>query len=113
MSDKIIKYELKLKNELKRSIMPFLKNGGLFVRTDDGYQLGDVVTVELTLFDKSPLVFTGEIVWITPKGGSDIYLNPGVGVEFPGDRATELKKVIERILGDSFKGLGLSYTMEG
>jgi len=49
--------------------LPFLKQGGLFIKTEkyNKFKLGDEVFLLLTLFngEKSPVA--GKVVWINPK----------------------------------------------
>jgi type IV pilus assembly protein PilZ len=77
--------------------MPFIVNGGLFVRTDKLFNLGDEVFLLIKLIDE-PEKYTirGKVVWITPpcaQGGRVA----GVGVQF-GDDATDLRAKIEMYL---------------
>jgi len=106
-----IEYEFKTKEELKRSYMPLLTNGGLFIRTVQNYVRGTEVSLNFTLLGKKPMTVKGKIVWITPKGASDVFLTPGVGVEFADTEGTDLRKMIERELGD-YHAEALSYTIE-
>lgn len=77
--------------------MPFLINGGLFVRTDKKFNLGDEVFLLIKLIDE-PEKYTirGKVAWITPpcaQAGREA----GIGVQF-GEDATELRAKIETYL---------------
>ena len=70
------------KSALRRAYMPFIRNGGVFVRTDYPYQLGDDVTVTIRLFEASGRVgVKGTVVWITPARAQGKRA-AGVGVQF-------------------------------
>lgn len=84
--------------------MPFLKNGGLFVRTSDTFELGDEVSLEVMLPDSLEMsVITGEVCWLTPVGAQN-GTPPGVGVNFKEDKdnvRAQIEKAIARQLGSS------------
>lgn len=86
------------KNDLLSAYLPFVKNSGIFIRTTDNFQIGEVVTVKLQLWCLTePAVFTGKVVWITPahaQGGRPA----GVGVQFVQEGGKHLKDVIEKQL---------------
>ncbi|MFT5722317.1 MAG: type IV pilus assembly protein PilZ, partial [Motiliproteus sp.] len=77
----ILSLTIKTKDELYRSYMPFIKNGGLFVATQRDYQLGEEVFMLLDLMeepDKIPV--SGKVVWVTPRGAQGGKL-AGIGVQ--------------------------------
>jgi type IV pilus assembly protein PilZ len=84
--------------DLYRSYMPFLKNGGLFLRTARQYKMGQSVALNVTLPDAlEPLLVTGKVVWITPHGSQSS--NPaGIGISFIDDKA-QVGPQIEKLLG--------------
>ena len=84
--------------DLYRSYMPFLKTGGLFIRTARQYKMGQAVALSVTLPDAlEPLVVTGKIAWITPHGSQSS--NPaGIGICFIDDKA-QVGAQIEKLLG--------------
>ena len=70
------------KSTLRRAYMPFVRNGGVFVPTGDRYELGDDVTVTLSLFDTDePLAIDASVVWVTPNRAQGKRA-AGVGVQF-------------------------------
>jgi len=65
--------------------MPFLKEGGLFIRTAEPYALDDKVELNVLLPDSlEPSLIQGVVCWITPTGtqnGTPV----GIGVSFVDD----------------------------
>jgi type IV pilus assembly protein PilZ len=62
--------------------MPFLRNGGLFIRTNKRFTLGEEVFVLLALMDEAEKIpITGTVVWVTPKGAQG-NRQAGIGVQF-------------------------------
>jgi type IV pilus assembly protein PilZ len=85
--------------ELEKSYMPFLENGGIFIPTESFYNIGDTILVSLNLLDDvEPVSILGTIVWITPKSCHEH--SPGVGVSFNKDNL-KLRNKIESHLVDS------------
>lgn len=84
--------------ELNASLIPFLKNGGLFIPTNRNYSLGDHVVIELRLPDKNdPLVISGKVIWINPKNALH-HAMPGIGLEFTGTDANTTKLMLEKLI---------------
>ena len=70
---------------LYRAYMPFIRNGGLFVRTDRSYELGDDVSIELNLMGAAePVPVSGKVIWITPRRAQG-KRPAGIGVQFNDD----------------------------
>ncbi|GAA0541366.1 MAG: pilus assembly protein PilZ [Alteromonadaceae bacterium] len=84
--------------DLYRSYMPFLKNGGLFVRTARQYKMGQSLALSVTLPDSlESITVSGKVAWITPHGSQSS--NPaGVGISFIDDKS-QLSAQIEKLLG--------------
>ena len=77
----ILSLTIKTKDELYRSYMPFIKNGGVFVATQRDYQLGEEVFMLLDLMeepDKIPV--SGKVVWVTPRGAQGGKM-AGIGIQ--------------------------------
>ena len=88
---------LKDRNALRQAYMPFVLNGGIFVRTDRPHELGDRVTVTIGLFDAGgPVGIEGTVVWVTPTRAQGKRA-AGVGVQFHADEPCRAR--IEEILG--------------
>lgn len=96
--------------DLYRSYMPFLKNGGLFVRTPRQYKMGQSLALSVTLPDSlEPVVVTGKVAWITPHGSQSS--NPaGVGISFIDDKA-QLGAQIEKLLSGMLNSADYTYTI--
>lgn len=85
------------KGELRRTYMPFIRNGGVFVRTDHPYELGDDITVTIRLFDASePVRIRGTVVWVTPTRAQGKRA-AGAGVQFAANES--YRAHIEGLLG--------------
>ncbi|MCK5718658.1 MAG: PilZ domain-containing protein [Thiomargarita sp.] len=83
---------------LYNSYLPFLKQGGLFIKTEKNYKLGDEVFLLLTLIDpgeKRPVA--GKVVWINPKGA--LGGRPaGIGVHFSEQDKGAMREKIDKLL---------------
>ncbi|ATC94964.1 PilZ domain-containing protein [Pseudoalteromonas tunicata] len=96
--------------ELYKSYMPYLKNGGLFVRTNMHYEMGQPMALRVTLPDAlEEDVVTGSVVWLTPQGSQNAN-PPGIGIGFIDDKHL-LRDKIERILGGMLNSGDVTYTM--
>lgn len=88
------------KATLHACYMPFLKNGGLFIPTDQVFELGDEVFLLLNLMDEAQRYsVTGKVVWINPKATSG-QRPAGVGIQFKGIEGEKLQAKIEVYLQD-------------
>lgn len=96
--------------ELYLSYMPFLKNGGLFIRTDESYELGHVLTLDITLPDSlESSEVKGAICWQTPIGAQN-GTPAGFGVSFDED-PDKVRHQIEKVLGRLLNSADPSFTM--
>jgi type IV pilus assembly protein PilZ len=90
--------------ELYQYYMPFVKNGGLFVRTSERFELGDKIKLEVTLPDSlEASIVTGKVCWLTPIGAQN-GTPAGVGVNFEEDEdhvRNQIEKLIGRLLNSS------------
>lgn len=90
--------------ELYLSYMPFLKEGGLFVRTSEMIELGTEVNLEVLLPDSlEQSQVKGVVCWLTPLGAQN-GTPPGVGVTFTDDPEKiryQIEKSIARHLNSS------------
>ena len=90
--------------ELYLSYMPFLKNGGLFIRTTEIYDLGTEVVLDITLPDSlESSKVTGLVCWHTPPGSQN-GTPAGIGVSFEDDPDKirhQIEKTIGRLLNSS------------
>src|SRR3990167_2408524 len=96
----LIKCSFKTIDSLYQSYMPFLQGGGLFVKTTQQYELGDLVLLNIRLLDDATgYVMSGKIAWITPTGAQG-NKPAGIGVQFIDDTNNDFRNKIEAILGD-------------
>ncbi len=98
-----INCSFKTEELLYLAYMPFVKGGGLFVRTKQLHPLGSNVTLIVQLLDE-PETYTvdGKVVWITPKGAQGNKPN-GIGVQFSGENSRNLVNKIETYLAGMLK----------
>lgn len=83
--------------------MPFVKGGGLFIRTKQVFQLGETVSLSIKLLSEDePYQIDGKVVWITPIGAQG-NKPPGIGVQFMGESSRYLCNKIETYLAGILK----------
>ncbi|GAC1624785.1 MAG: PilZ domain-containing protein [Nevskia sp.] len=98
VSPGILTLNIKDKNALYSSYMPFIKNGGLFIPTAKEYRLGDEVFILLTLMeDAERIPVAGKVVWLTPRAAQGKRIQ-GIGVQFSTQDNGETQKKIEAYL---------------
>src|SRR3990167_7656401 len=91
----ILNYDINDPLELNLSYMPFIKDGGLFIPTNESYSLEDIITVDLKLPGKTDrLHIEGKIIWITPKNALH-HVASGIGIQFVGTAAQTVRSQIE------------------
>jgi len=91
--------------------MPFVKNSGLFLRTNHIYTLGDAVELSVKLLaEHDPYIVEGKIVWITPKGAQG-NKPPGVGVQFISENSRHLCNKIDTYLATMLKSNQITDTI--
>ncbi|MDX1669404.1 MAG: PilZ domain-containing protein [Limnobacter sp.] len=99
---KVWMHSLQLTDKVKaaETYMPFIKNGGIFVETEQKFELGDSLFVLLTVGDdgiKCPV--NGKVVWIN-SDSTRLDRPIGVGIQFPSDASgVAAKEEIERMIG--------------
>jgi type IV pilus assembly protein PilZ len=94
----ILTLNIKDKNALYISYMPFVKNGGLFIPTNKEYKLADEVFILLTLMDNAErLPVAGKVVWVTPRNAQGKRMQ-GIGVQFNAQDGGQTQKKIESLL---------------
>lgn len=98
-------------NSLYLAYMPFIKNGGLFIRTKNDYELGSEVNLSIQLL-KEPEAYKiqGRVVWITPKGAQS-NKPAGIGVQFIDDKSRSVCNKIETFLAGMLKSTHLTDTI--
>lgn len=99
------------KNILHAAYMSFLQNGGLFIPTNRTYELGEEVSLLLSLMEETEkLPVRGTVVWVTPKGAQGNRA-PGVGVQFEGEEGKMVRNKIETYLAAMIKSDKSTYTL--
>ncbi len=85
---------------LYRAYMPFIKEGGLFIKMSvEGISLGDpIITSILLPKAESPMPITGNVVWISPKKLVSEEGSSGLGIQFTGDNTSEVRTQIEEAI---------------
>lgn len=83
--------------------MPYVKGGGLFIRTTKEYELGSEITLSVQLPDDSEsYLVEGKVIWLTPKG-SQGNKPVGIGVQLGGKNGLNLSNKIETLLADKLR----------
>lgn len=86
---------------LNNAFMSFVYNGGIFIPTEADFHLGDFINISITLPERDQtFIFSGEVIWVTPKSIHDNFHRPGVGIQCTGDEGTALIKAIQSLLMD-------------
>lgn len=84
--------------ELYQSYMPFLQQGGLFVRSTEQYTIGTEILLDVLLPDSlEHSEVKGQIAWITPVGAQN-GTPAGIGICFIND-PEQLRNQIEKAIG--------------
>jgi type IV pilus assembly protein PilZ len=90
--------------------MPFIKGGGLFIRTNNVFELGSEVKLSIRLMSEPEIyLIDGKVVWITPKGAQG-NKPAGIGVQFMGESRSICNK-IETYLAGLLKSTQITDTM--
>ncbi|HCA90201.1 MAG: pilus assembly protein PilZ [Legionellaceae bacterium] len=106
-----IQYHFASENALYMSYMPFIKQGGLFIRTKLMLPLNTMVILSISLLDNVEIYeLEAKVVWITPRGAQG-NKPAGLGLQFLGDTAKPLTSKIETHLAGLLKSLQLTDTM--
>lgn len=91
--------------------MPFIKGGGLFIRTNPHFTLGDPIQLSIKLLNEPELYVTsGLVAWITPKGAQG-NKPPGIGVQFQGENSRTICNKIETYLAGLLKSTQITDTI--
>ena len=84
------------KNSLLAAYMPFIKNGGIFLKTAQ-LDIGSIIGVLINLPDEPQIyTITGKVVWLTQKTSMH---EGGIGVQFQdNNESQQLKHKIDSLL---------------
>lgn len=107
----IIKCTYATEAPLYFAYMPFLKGGGLFVRSAFKFNLGDKVKLEVQIPGESEVFhIEAKATWFTPRaaqGNKPV----GLGFQFLGESAKVLNSKIETLLAGMLKSAQPNDTM--
>ena len=108
----VLSLNIRAKDALYAAYMPFLKGGGIFVPTNQSYELGEQVFMLLSLMDDlQRIAVQGKVVWITPYGVPG-KRTQGIGVQFTNDETgASARAQIEQILGKTLASSRVTHTM--
>ncbi|WP_419421061.1 PilZ domain-containing protein [Legionella sp. D16C41] len=96
---------------LYTAYMPFITNGGLFIRTNLVLTLGTQVQLSLKLLNETkPYTISAKVAWITPRG-SQGNKPAGLGLQFIGEESPALKNKIETYLAAMLKSSQITDTI--
>ncbi|MFJ1267791.1 PilZ domain-containing protein [Legionella lytica] len=88
-------------SSLYTAYMPFVKGGGLFIGTQDSYELGTELRLVVNLMNEDELYhIDAKVVWITPLEAQASRF-PGLGVQFI--NGSDLRTKIEIYLAEMLK----------
>lgn len=108
----VLSLNINSKSALYAGYMPHLRNGGIFIPTSRGYNLGDEVFMLLSLMDDpAKLPIAGTVVWVTPAGAQNSKAQ-GIGVHFNADESgVEARRKIEGLLGGVMQSSRPTHTL--
>ena len=109
---KVLSITIKDRAVLYAAYMSFLKHGGLFIPTKKFFDMGESISLLITLIDEQVKYnVNGKIVWITPPD-SESNRAGGIGIEFADEEDSDtLRKKIEVILGPLLQSQDSTHTM--
>ena len=108
---RILSLVIKDRRALHAAYMPFVKNGGLFVPTNQAYQLGDELFLLVQLLDEPDRIpVAGQVIWITPVGAEGSRA-AGVGVQFKEQEKNDIRHKFEQYLPTGADAQRLTHTM--
>lgn len=96
---------------LYQAYMPFLRDGGLFVRSNYILPLGTVVRLSVSLLNEPEhYIIEARVAWITPRGAQG-NKPAGLGFQFIGENSRHLSNKIETCLAGMLKSTQPTDTM--
>ena len=111
MKNKVLSLSIKDKSSLYASYMPFLENGGIFIPSEQTFELGEEVFMLVNLVDDNEKIpLSGKIVWITPKGAQN-NKTAGVGIQFNSLDKGATRDKIEKLLAGALSSDRKNHTM--
>lgn len=91
--------------------MPFIKGGGIFIRSIMQLDIGTSVRLNIILpKEMEPFLVDAKVIWVTPRG-AQANKPAGLGCQFIGDNASVFNNKIETLLAGMLKSTQLTDTM--
>lgn len=93
----ILTLDLSDRSSLYGAWMSFVEGGGLFIPTDQEYNLGEEAFVRISMPDKSSKAVAGRVIWMSPKG----VVKPrsqGIGIQISRSDRGQLQRQAEALL---------------
>ena len=108
----VLSLTIKDKKALYAVYMPFALVGGMFIPTSKVFELGEPVSILLSLMNEPErLSISGTVAWITPKG-SQGNRAAGIGVQFDdNEEGRTAKRKIEGYLAGALNSDQTTHTM--
>ena len=108
---KLIKCAFLDEQSLYLAYMPFVKDGGLFIRTKKEYALGSKINLAVEIVDETEeFLVEGKVVWLTPHRAQR-NKPVGIGVQLQGDNGLRLINKIETHLAGMLKSTQVTDTI--
>lgn len=105
----IVSLSITDRGALQAAYMSFVEGGGVFVPTTQQYNLGDEVFLLFGIMEESErFPLSGKVCWVTSSGGND---TAGIGVQFTGEKAENVRRTIEDTLGGLINSERDTHTM--
>lgn len=107
----VIPLRYKNLNQLYKSFMPFVKNGGLFIPTAKPYHMGQEVLMLIRFPNEDfKTQAEGVVVWITPMDATN-HKKQGVGIEFSDENGIIVLSKIKALLSERMGTDAPTYTL--
>ncbi len=95
----ILQFSITDEKMLYACFMPFVKGCGIFVPSENAYNIGDELFLLLELpEDKGKFSTAAKVVWVNPKQKMG-RREPGIGLQILGRDTDKLRHAIEELLG--------------
>lgn len=108
---RILSLVIKDRRALHAAYMPFVKNGGIFIPTNQAYQLGDELFLLVQLLDEPDRIpVAGQVIWVTPVGAEGNRA-AGVGIQFNEQEKNDIRHKFEQYLLTGADAQRLTHTM--
>lgn len=111
MSKRVVTLDFITVNDLYVAYMPFVSGGGVFIPTQQPFEIGEEVGLDLRLLeDQERHQLDAIVMWLTPVGAQG-GKPAGIGVKFDSETGTILRNKIETHLAGKLTSHNLTNTM--